>query len=197
MSLEAPLDPLSTLARDILKSNLSTANSRLVVSGADLSAADLESHLSKLTPQSVLAKTPVNPQSAACVLAGLWEWHDYLDRAHKIVQAIETASGSYWHAIIHRREGDFWNSKYWFARCANHPILPILAANASAALNPYPADASILKLTHHGWDSDAFVDLVEAVHQNPEDPRYALCVQIQQLEWRLLFDFDLRTASGG
>jgi hypothetical protein len=34
-----------------------------------------------------------------------------------------TDSLSFWHAIMHRREGDFWNSKYWYARCRNHPAL--------------------------------------------------------------------------
>jgi hypothetical protein len=196
MSFQAPLDPLSSAARSILKSNVESAYTRLVALSSDLVTTDIEPELGKLTVETVLAKKPANEIASGCVLAGLWLWHDYLDRAHKIVQGISTSSGSYWHAIIHRREGDFWNSKYWFAKCANHPILPILAANASAALNPYPADSSLLKLTHQGWDSDSFVDLVETVHQSPQDPRYPLCVQLQQLEWRLLFDFDLRQAAG-
>ena len=205
MSFQAPIDPISTAAREILKCGVGSAYTRLVAAGSqaaldvedDVLAGGIEMRLSALTLQSVLSKKPVDESSAACVLAGLWLWHDYLDSAHKIVQAIDTSSGSFWHAIIHRREGDFWNSKYWFAKCANHPILPILAVNASAALNPYPADASLLKLTHNGWDSDAFVDLIEEVHQSPDDPRFPLCIQLQQLEWRLLFDSDLRTASGG
>jgi len=196
MSLQAPLDPLSTVARGVLKSNLDTSYGRLTASVADLSVPSVEGQLLKLTPQTVFAKPPVDDKAATCVLAGLWLWHDFLDRAHKLVQNVPTSSGSFWHAIIHRREGDFWNSKYWYARCANHPILPSLAANAAGALNPHPADASLLRLTHQGWDADAFVELVEAVHQSPEDPRHDLCVQLQQLEWRLLFDHDLRTAAG-
>lgn len=189
-------DPLSASARLVLKHQFDRSYARLVVNSAELSANGIEEELLKLTPTTVLSAPPADVTAATCVLAGLWLWHDFLDRSHKLVQSISTSSGAYWHAIIHRREGDFWNSKYWFARCQNHPILATLASNAASALNPYPADSSLLKLTHRGWDSDAFVDLVEEVHQTPEDPRHALCVQLQQLEWRLLFDHDLRMAAG-
>jgi hypothetical protein len=57
------------------------------------------------------------------VLSALWLWHDYLDESHIISQKIDTPTGSFWHAIMHRREGDFSNSKYWYARCADHPAL--------------------------------------------------------------------------
>jgi hypothetical protein len=97
---------------------------------------------------------------------------------------------------MHRREGDFSNSKYWYAKCENHPVLPTLASQANDVINPYPADVSILKLSHNGWDSDAFVDLVERVHDKPNDPRRKLAVALQQLEWRLLFDYCTRIASG-
>ena len=51
---------------------------------------------------------------AACCLAGVWLLHDYLDESHTISQRIDTPSGSFWHGIMHRREGDFSNAKYWF-----------------------------------------------------------------------------------
>jgi len=48
---------------------------------------------------------------AAACRAGLWLHHDFLDESHAISQGIETAEGSYWHALMHRREGDFGNPK--------------------------------------------------------------------------------------
>jgi hypothetical protein len=55
--------------------------------------------------------------------SALWLYVDDLDRSHTISQGIETTTGSYWHGIMHRREGDFGNSRYWHHRAAGHPLL--------------------------------------------------------------------------
>ena len=64
-----------------------------------------------------------NRDAALAVHAGLWLWHDYLDESHIISQSLETAEGSFWHAIMHRREPDAWNSKYWWRKVGSHPVL--------------------------------------------------------------------------
>lgn len=56
--------------------------------------------------------------------AGLWLYVDELDRSHAVSQALEDETGSYWHAIMHRREGDFANSLYWLRRTGSHPVWP-------------------------------------------------------------------------
>ncbi len=44
------------------------------------------------------------------------EWH----RAHEIVQQDDTDPGACWiHAVLHKIEGDAWNSRYWYARSAH------------------------------------------------------------------------------
>lgn len=189
-----PLDRLSQTSRDILKMNVADAYTKLVVTGNE--NQDALAELQKLTPETVLSKPPTNRDEAAGVLAGLWLWHDFLDESHKVSQQSQTASGSMWHAIMHRREGDFSNSQYWYARCENHPALPTLAAAASDVINPFPADKRILKLTAHGWNADAFVDFIQEVHTKPADPRYKLAIALQQLEWRVLFDHCMRAAGG-
>jgi hypothetical protein len=186
------LDHLSPTARNLLKLNVADAYTKLVVAGAGDTNAYPE--LKQLSPDNILSQKPTHRDEAAALLAGLWLWHDCLDESHKVSQQLQTTSGSFWHAIMHRREGDFSNSQYWYARCQNHPALPTLAAQANDVINPFPADKQILKLTVHGWNCDAFLDLVEVVYGKPEDPRHKLAVALQQLEWRTLFDHCMRAA---
>ena len=54
--------------------------------------------------------------------AALWLYVDDLERSHVISQGITEATGSYWHGIMHRREGDFSNSHYWFRQTGRHPF---------------------------------------------------------------------------
>jgi hypothetical protein len=58
------------------------------------------------------------------VKAGLYVLNDDLERAHELAQAHEgDKTCDYWHAIVHRREGDFDNAKYWLRQVGRHPVL--------------------------------------------------------------------------
>lgn len=58
------------------------------------------------------------------VKIGLHLLNDDLPRAHARAQSREgDPTADLWHAIIHRREGDWSNAKYWLRRAATHPIL--------------------------------------------------------------------------
>ena len=127
--------------------------------------------------------------AARLCLAGLWLLYDHLDECHSIAQSIETPDGSYWHAIMHRREGDFSNSKYWYRRVGDHAIFPDLAANVRSLV----AHPDELKLSTNLWDPFAFVDLCEEAIRRRHD---ALCRQIQMIEWKALFDHCYRKAVG-
>lgn len=159
---------------------------RLVV--ADATNVSVQSRLGALKPADLLRAPIINPVMAADVLCGLWLWHDSLAEAHALARADTTVTGSLWHAIVHRREGDFDNARHWYAKCRRHFILGPLAQHVDVMTNPLPADKRLLKLTINGWDADAFVDLVESVRSTPADPLYPLAVEIQRLEWRLLLE---------
>ncbi|HEY9269001.1 MAG TPA: hypothetical protein VIO39_06090 [Methylotenera sp.] len=40
------------------------------------------------------------------------------DASHKIAQDYSDSNANWLHAILHKIEGDVWNSKYWYARTA-------------------------------------------------------------------------------
>lgn len=60
--------------------------------------------------------------AAPAVKAVLHLWNDDLDRAHRIAQELESSTGSLIHAVMHRREPDYSNSKYWYRQVGSHPI---------------------------------------------------------------------------
>ena len=77
--------------------------------------------LKKLSVEAAFGRV-ADEEMAACCVSGVWLLHDFLDESHTISQDIETPSGSFWHGIMHRREGDFGNAKYWFRRVGEHPV---------------------------------------------------------------------------
>jgi hypothetical protein len=190
--MESPTDILSPRAREILGLNPAAYQS-LVVRGAGNDRA--KQLLEELSPKDVFLPNAAKPtELGSATLAGLWLFHDWLDESHMISQGIHSATGSFWHAIMHRREGDFANSKYWYGRAVGHPALQTLAAQAGGVLNQAPADKSLLRVIASGWDPNALVDLVESLHVDEADVRYPLAVRLQQLEWKALFEFCTRAS---
>jgi hypothetical protein len=143
--------------------------------------------LGSLSVDQLFERPVTSRVDADGVRAGLWLWLDGLDESHQIVQAAQSGTLAFWHAIMHRREGDFWNSKYWYARCRSHPALAELGPAARELLSP---DSPALEHVSEGdtWDADGFVDLVERVHPKPaSDPLRQAAVDLQRLEWQRLF----------
>jgi hypothetical protein len=137
---------------------------------------------------------PVDANMAACCIAAVWLLHDYLDESHKISQAIDTATGSFWHAIMHRREGDFSNARYWFRHVGPHPVFGAIGQRATELAAARGEEPLVRKLAASGtWDPFAFVELCRAAIGGPANLR-DLCLDIQQAEYELLFDYCYRAA---
>jgi hypothetical protein len=148
--------------------------------------------LAKLQPSDLHpGRNLVDVDMARCCLAGLWLLFDLLDESHAISQEIDTDSGSYWHGIIHRREPDYGNAKYWFRRVGEHAIFAPLRAEAAGIIQSEytigEAPAAARFLTEGAcWDAFRFVDFCQ---QATADRRLELlCRKVAQAEWRLLFD---------
>lgn len=127
--------------------------------------------------ESVVNDPALNGHDA--IKAGLWLYVDELDRSHEYSQSIYTPTGSFWHAIMHRREGDFPNAKYWYRKAGRHPAMNNidLAGGGSASGSAMA-----------GYDPDAFVDRVARANARCESDSPDL-VALQHHEWRALFEW--------
>ncbi len=132
---------------------------------------------------------PHDRDAAACCDSGLWLLAGDLDRSHSISQDIHTADGSFWHGIMHRREHDFGNAKYWFRNVGTHPAFETLAEAAT----PLVTDQTASLIADDRWDPYAMVDLCQQAVRSGGDLQ-SQCQQLAWLEWQVLFAANFRYA---
>lgn len=154
-----------------------------------LSRAELDSRLAGLF-DSIGLPPGRQPLVQGLVLL----WHDHLEAAHKLAQAIENPDGSLVHAIMHRREPDYWNSKYWWQRVGRHPIFGELAGRVTDFLEARGEHELLAQIVPQWqWDAFAFVDVCEVVAGDSTAAAWvaALC-EVQRLEFETALSFFLR-----
>lgn len=117
-------------------------------------------------------------------------WHDHSDAAHEICQEVGTPDGSWVHGILHRREPDFGNARYWFRRVGRHAAFPEMARRVEQMLRNRTDDQLTPgKLVAGGsWDAMAFVDSCERATLRPDAQRILLLREIQAAEFAVLLE---------
>ena len=159
-----------------------------------LKKSPAESHLSKSREAT----------TAIALQAGIFQWHDYLDESHGCSQQIEGEGpgqlGDYWHGIMHRREPDYSNAKYWFRHVGRQSIFPEVARAADRILakcSVREAAAWREKVVAGGrWDPFAFIDLCELCESRKDELNLA-ARHVQFVEMELLLRETCRVAMAG
>lgn len=168
------------------------------------------SDLQTLTPKQVwdseldsaiaVLEFPKQDTTVTALMAGLHLWNDSLNTSHSFAQKIEDdATGSYWHAIMHRMEQDYSNSKYWFRRAGDHPVKDKVQLKAAewlkqqGELDSLPSNSILNTLKQfrdqQNWNCDAFVDII-VMQESGEgsDETRQLLEELQHIELKTLFD---------
>ena len=166
--------------------------SRVAAIDEGVSNREIYAALQKLSIDNAFTDPIIDEDYAAACISGVWLWNDFLDESHTISQEIHTTTGSFWHGIMHRRERDYSNSKYWFRKVRYHKVFDAVAQQAVELAGG--SDRYAL-LDGESWNPYAFVDLCQqAAHGAPTVLSY--CQAVTRVEWELLFDYCYNGALG-
>jgi hypothetical protein len=137
----------------------------------------------------IFASSRRSEESADLIRSLILLWHDHLDESHALSQQFPTPDGSYVHGIMHRREFDFDNARYWFNRTGRHDAFPTVA-KAVATLPATDAERIIVDrcVRNGSWDPYAFIDCCQEELQSPST-RGAFMQRIQKAEFSVLLNY--------
>ena len=130
----------------------------------------------------------LDPTQFSLIRGGVLYALDELDAAHRIFQDEPSPEGSYWHGMMHRREGDFDNARYWFRRAGR---LAAFAEMQAAAGGGSPNMSR-----QETWDPYLFTGLCEQARFGAEE-LIPECQKLQRAEFDVLFERMWRKAFGG
>jgi hypothetical protein len=123
---------------------------------------------------------PADPALVPLLRGALYYYHNALDYSHKEVQKVEGDTAAYWHGMVHRREGDFENARYWMRRAGEHPAFQEMLHRAS--------DGSPNMARQPNWDPFLFINLCEQFKFGEIAYKKELG-HLQREEFAVMFDY--------
>ena len=114
------------------------------------------------------------------VRAGLFYYHNALDDSHKQAAKDEGDAAAYWHGMVHRREGDFENARYWMRRAGEQPVFQEMHSRAS--------DAAPQMGRQGHWDPFLFIHLCEQYKYGETEYKKEIG-HLQRVEFEVMFDY--------
>ena len=116
----------------------------------------------------------------ALVRAALFYYHNALPDSHREAQKDEGDLAAYWHGMVHRREGDFENARYWMRRAGEQPVFQEMQARASDGAPHMGRQAN--------WDPYLFITLCEQYKYGEHEYKKEIG-HLQKVEFAAMFDY--------
>ncbi len=137
----------------------------------------------EIAPHIAAARLPEGVKAGLLYREGKW------DQAHSVAQEMDCPEGSFWHAILHRSEGDWSNSAYWFRQVVRPHVYPLIHADAASMLG---VQRDLKWKTGDAWDPLKFNEWCREAAAMPGSEKERMVIDIQVVEWKHLFNWCLQ-----
>ena len=157
-----------------------TIRERIASIRENMDAHSLAAKLKFRQPQPDLTHQIETCTCSGEVKAGLYLINGDWERAHMASQSLHSSLAAHWHALVHRHEPDYSNSKYWLRKVGKSEIYPQLVQSAKESGH------TALVTRDDQWEPFLFTDCFA----RPD--RTAWTVNLDELEMQLLLEFSLK-----
>jgi hypothetical protein len=154
----------------------------------DISDRDVWRRVKEARDASLAGDSLLVPLAFDVIRGGLLYALDDLAGCHEFFQNTACDLVGYWHGMMHRREADFDNARYWFRRAGALPFFGTLHSRA--------AEISTDAAKQMSWDPYLFTNECEQ-HRFGADSEEASLARLQRAEFEVVFDYTWRQGRVG